>query len=209
MESLKDIKINKLFILDDYGYDGRGCWYLGENLDFNIEYSVNELIKYIQNENNIQSENIIACGSSKGGFAATYYGIKYGYGHIVIAAPQILLYNYISNFENILKSMENKEYDTKNILNNLILNLNICEYTKFHIYCGILDGHLKQHVIPLVKKIFKENNKVYLELIDANHGNIGIFFREKLREDINSIVEGDVLYSNKLEIETILKKYDI
>ena len=45
--------------------------------------------------------------------------------------------------------------------------------------------------------------------MDANHGNVGIFFREKLREDINSIVEGDVLYSNKLEIETILKKYDI
>lgn len=210
IESLKNIKINKLFILDDYGYDGRGCWYLGENLDFSVEYSVNELIRYIQNENNIQSENIIACGSSKGGFAATYYGIKYRYGHIIVAAPQILLYNYICHFENILKAMESKEYDTVNILNNLILDLDICEYTKFHIYCGISDGHLKQHVIPLVKKILKENNnKIYLELINGNHSDIGIFFKEKICEDINSIVDDDVLYSDRLEIEMLLKQYDI
>ncbi|MEG2787793.1 MAG: hypothetical protein RR942_08225, partial [Romboutsia sp.] len=189
MRSIQDINVNKLFILDNYGYDQRGCWYLGENLDFNVEYSVKELISHIQTEYNIEYRNIITCGSSKGGFASVYYGIKYKFGHVIVGAPQILLYNYISKFENILKSMENSKYDTKSILNNIIIDLDICNYTRFYIYCGKKDAHLKEHVMYLLNKIDKDKNFIYLELLNCDHSNIGNIFSEKIKRDINLIID--------------------
>lgn len=35
--SLQETNINQLYISDSYGYDERGCWYLGENGDFSVE----------------------------------------------------------------------------------------------------------------------------------------------------------------------------
>lgn len=209
VKSIEDINVNKLFILDNYGYDQRGCWYLGENLDFNVEYSVNELINYIRSEYNIDSENIISSGSSKGGFASVYYGIKYKFGNIIVGAPQVLLYNYICNFKNILNSMEGLEVDNKEILNNIIMELDICEYTNFYIYCGKQDGHLKEHVLPLLKKIDIDKNGVYLGLFNGNHENLWDIFKEQMNQDIKSIVNGSVMKSNKKEIKELLKISEI
>ena len=76
---MNHLPITKLHILDEYGYDGRGCWYLGENKNFDVEESTIELIQYYANKFNIPKEKIILAGTSKGGFASLYLGIKYGY----------------------------------------------------------------------------------------------------------------------------------
>lgn len=77
---------NKLYILDDYG--SKGSYYLGLNGMLDIETSVVSLISNIMHENNILFKNVISVGSSKGGTAALYYGMKYNYGNIIVGAPQ-------------------------------------------------------------------------------------------------------------------------
>lgn len=93
MRALEGYDCNKLYILDDFGC--RASYYLCENRDFYIERSVISLIKQIVRDNNIN--HVISCGSSKGGYAAIYYGIKYGFDSIIAGSPQYLLGDYLFN----------------------------------------------------------------------------------------------------------------
>lgn len=95
ISTLKAYDCNKLFILDDFGT--KGTYYLGLNGDFNIESSVISLISYIMTKNNITFSNVIAIGSSKGGSAAIYYGLKYNFGNVIAGAPQYKIGTYLSD----------------------------------------------------------------------------------------------------------------
>lgn len=205
---LRSIKCNKLFILDNYGYDERGCWYLGENLDFQMEYSVIELIKSIQGECCIDNEDVILCGTSKGGFASIYFGVKYGYGHIVAGAPQIKLYDYIKKFPNILNNMiGNTANENVERLNNIILDLDVKPINNFYLVCGTKDMHLNKHVIPFIKKLDLNVTNVYLNLIEGNHNSIGEYFATNLGNFVIDIINRDMVYTTIGNIEEVIKNY--
>ena len=74
--TFRNLKCNKLYILDNFGFDKRGAYYLGHNRDFFIERATTELIQRVLVENNILREDVITVGSSKGGFAAVYFAVK-------------------------------------------------------------------------------------------------------------------------------------
>src|SRR5690606_14537001 len=93
IETLKDIKTNKLFILDDF--DSKGSYYLGRGSNFSIESSVISLILNKCAEHNIPINNIITLGSSKGGYSALYFGVKYSFGHIITLAPSLFLGTFL------------------------------------------------------------------------------------------------------------------
>ena len=95
MNILSYIDCNKLFILDDYGE--KGSYYLGLNGELDIETSTMSLISKIMKENNIEFNNVISIGSSKGGSAALYYGLKYNYGNIIVGSPQYKIGSYLSD----------------------------------------------------------------------------------------------------------------
>lgn len=209
IKAINDINCNKLFILDNYGYDERGCWYLGEQLNFKVEKSVVDLIRYIQNECSIGNENVILLGTSKGGFASVYFGMKYGYGHIIAGAPQILLYNHIKNYPNIRDNMLPIITDANiNKLNNIILELDRKNINNFYLICGTKDSHLKNHVVPLVSKLLNENN-LYVELIDGNHGAIADYFNENLGFLINNIINKNIKFKTSQELYDMLKDFNI
>lgn len=99
VRTLKKVKANKIFILDDFAKDKRGCYYLGQYPEFLVEKSVNKLIAdFIEKINALK---IIFCGSSKGGWAALNFGLqnKICFGKVIIVgAPQYYLGNYICHF---------------------------------------------------------------------------------------------------------------
>ncbi len=94
INTLKKAKANKLFILDDFGYNKQGSYYLGENGNWFLPDMVVGLIQKVQNESNIK--NLVMVGSSKGGSAALFYSIKMGANACVIGAPQYFIGNYLS-----------------------------------------------------------------------------------------------------------------
>ncbi|MDK8210807.1 hypothetical protein QP741_24980, partial [Bacillus subtilis] len=73
---------------------------------------------YIMSKHGFTHKNVMTVGSSKGGYAALYYGIKYHFGQVIAGAPQsklgdflidqaehVNIAEYISGSDNV-----NKEY---------------------------------------------------------------------------------------------------
>ncbi|MFC1948350.1 Two component regulator three Y domain-containing protein [Chloroflexota bacterium] len=110
VRTLWSVKKNQLFILDDFGYNNRGAVYLGENGDFFLIPQIVKLIEVIIKENNINK--LYCVGSSKGGWAALYYGLVCNADLIIAGAPQYYYGNYLSENEEHLKILNSIMGDT-------------------------------------------------------------------------------------------------
>lgn len=198
----RDFDCNKLYILDDFGNDSRGSYYLGENKNFFIERAVSQLIEKIASEKNIPLKNIITAGSSKGGFAALYFAFKNGYGTAVSGGSQVLLGNYLAipGHENILSYItggrSNKEVE---YLNGVLLDLVTSTETSPHLYLhvGKNDHHYQDHTIPLLDVLKSKDFKYNLDLADyENHSDLGKHYPIYARNMIQRKLTGQ--YDNKL-----------
>lgn len=194
IRTLQSLDVNKLFILDDYGE--RGCYYLGKNRVFDIEPSVVSLITLIANENNILHNNIICCGSSKGGYASLYFGIKYGFGHVIAGAPQTRLGNYLS----LAKEFQTLEYiagdcsvESINFLDKLLFDIvsDAKKVPDITIHVGSGDHHYKGHVLPFMEHLRENNFEYTLDIKNySDHGDVRQFqslLLDKLVEKIPSL----------------------
>lgn len=176
--------INRLYVLDNFGYDKRGAYYLGKKNDFFIESAVESLISKISVENGIKKEDIITSGSSKGGYAALYFGFKYDYGEIIAGAPQTLLGNYLilSKTYETLRYIggENKEEACKylnSILYDVVKNRGNSKQPKIRIHIGKGDHHYKKQVLPFVKYLDENNLSYDLDIADyTEHVEVGTYF---------------------------------
>ncbi len=180
VRTLKKIKANKLFILDDFGIDKRGEYYLGEAPDFKCEKAVENLINsYIK-----KYEKIYYVGSSKGGYAALNFGLKNNNSVIICGAPQFHLGNYLAEppFKITYESMKlNKKY--VNYLNNKIESeiKRKSENIKIYIHYSKIEHTYKEHVMSLIKLI--KNNDIMLEEDIKeynNHNDVSLYFPQFL-----------------------------
>ncbi|PGZ12864.1 accessory Sec system protein Asp2 [Bacillus cereus] len=193
IKTLNKIDCNKLFILDDFGC--RASYYLCENKDYGIEKSVIKLIRQVIKEMGI--EQVIACGSSKGGYAALYYGMKYGFNHIIAGSPQTLLGDYLLSNEQFTGDVAKfiaggTNLADKDFLNNIIYDV-IDESSYLpdvYIHVGKGEYHYNIHVKPLLK-IFKEKNISYkLDLGNySKHSDLVHFFPGFLQGKVHSCLE--------------------
>lgn len=93
LAALFSCRANKLFLLDEYGPDGAGCYYLGENGRFAVRDNVTALIRRVEAETG--AKRVFHVGSSKGGWAALYFGLAERDSVILAGGPQYLLGNYL------------------------------------------------------------------------------------------------------------------
>ncbi|MEV7402406.1 hypothetical protein AB0N93_18725 [Streptomyces sp. NPDC091267] len=84
---------NILWIRDKF--DGVNSYYLCKEMDFSLEESVIGLISRVMHALELTPKDCIMFGSSKGGTAALYYGLKYGFGDIVASVPQFAVGSYV------------------------------------------------------------------------------------------------------------------
>lgn len=196
---------NKLFILDDQGE--RGCYYLGENRDFFVERSVIKLIDHICYHQNILYDHILACGSSKGGYSAIYFSIKYNFGHVVVCAPQVLLGNFLSSMNSKKSTMNfiaGDRPDSKEFLNKLIFEIieKSKKFPNISIHVGKDDYHYKDHVKPLIEAFDKKCQSVEIDLGNFSSHNEITFFQRYLNQKIITIIKD---YSIKKDWPSIYK----
>ncbi|MEV1045429.1 hypothetical protein [Streptomyces sp. NPDC049916] len=83
------LRANVLWIRDHF--DGRNSYYLCRGMDFTLERSVLTLIATVRNSLGLTPGQCTLWGGSKGGSAALYFGLKYGFGNIVALVPQFLI----------------------------------------------------------------------------------------------------------------------
>lgn len=92
-KSLMDLRANILWIRDDF--DGHYSYYMCRDMDFGIEASVSGLIERTLAGLGLSRNQVSLLGVSKGGSAALYYGLRYGYRNIVTIVPQFLIGSYV------------------------------------------------------------------------------------------------------------------
>ena len=193
---MKDVNAHRLFILDDFGF--RGCYLLGENRHFSVEKAVISLINTILKEYNIKKEDVILHGSSKGGWIALYYGIKYGFGYVIAGGPQTKIGNFLIEHEfdtSIVKVADHiaggHEEEDKEYLNNLLYNLvnpTIKNYPKIYMHIGRGDFHYPKHIKPFLKELDSYNVKYELDVEEYDaHSALEWYYPEFLLETLNSI----------------------
>jgi hypothetical protein len=194
MRTLEDIKANKLFILDDFG--DQGSYYLGRNRDHSIETSVASLIQYMMAKHQIPHKNVIAVGSSKGGYAALYYGIKYYFGNIVAGAPQSKLGDFLIKQAKHYNIAEYIAGDTDEgdcyYLNNVLFRLleqPVDISPNINLYVGTGDHHYKNHVMPLYEQLHYKGYNVKLDIEEnITHVDLKIYFPHYLKKTVSSIL---------------------
>lgn len=202
IRTLKNCNCNRLFILDDYG--PRGSYLIGKSGDNSIEEAVISLIKDICEEYTIKMEDVITHGTSKGGYCALYYGIKYNFGYVIAGAPQTRLGDYLSYFPEISDYIAGG-HEPKDIsyLNSLVYNLiqDADEFPEIYIQVGKGDHHYQNHIIPFCKDLDKKKVNYHLELRNySSHSLTGNYYIEYLLKTLNNI-DGSIISPQTPEIE--------
>lgn len=130
MTTLKIIKDNQLYILDDFGYHNVGSYYLGNQCQIYETDIVTHLINTIKEK--CAAKDIIYVGSSKGGSSAMIYGLKNNVEHILVGSPQYHIGWYLSEndyHKKILDSIIGGTHYSVDWLDGLIRN-NVVEKNK-------------------------------------------------------------------------------
>lgn len=206
MNVLSDVNVHKLFILDDNG--ATGSYYFGENLNFNVDSSVISLILYFGRSLGISNEDIITLGSSKGGTAALYFGLKYKLGAIFAGAFQTRISDYISSTRSDSSDFLFNKHDVEmhdsqfNQMNQVILNLlNTPVLSNLYLISSKNDWQYKNHIKPFMEQLNDLNIAYDFHLSEEmkNHNEISIYFPIYFRKKI--IHELFNIHISKLELD--------
>lgn len=195
--TLSNIKANKLFILDDFGYDQRGCFYLGKNGDFAIEKATRVLVGKIKDDLNIK--RTFHVGSSKGGFAALYFGLRDDGSIIISGGPQYILGDhFLKNhryMENTVPYIFGENYSEKDVkkLNSIVSDVisetkgNNCQ---IHLHYSEKEFTYEDHVKHLLKDL-NDNGIYFCEDIAhyENHAEIAYYYPEFLISTLKEFIE--------------------
>lgn len=133
VRSLSKIGIDFIFLSDPWGY--RGSYYLQNNGSFALVETILSSINQIVNRGGYSS--VLTLGTSKGGTAALFYGLKLNVQDIVIGACQYRIGSYVANYPEIFKGMTGKDVNETDInsLNSILPNLIAnCKGSQSHIH---------------------------------------------------------------------------
>jgi hypothetical protein len=92
---LDNLRSNILWIRDRF--DGKNTYYLCHGMDFSVERSVIGLISTVVESLGLTPGDVTLWGSSKGGSAALYFGLRYGFKNIVASVPQTAIGTFVRN----------------------------------------------------------------------------------------------------------------
>lgn len=200
IRTLENINAPKLFILDDFGLDERGGYYLGQDGGEEICRTTRALIT--KTKSDVCATKVIYCGSSKGGWAALRFGVGDPCGTVVAGSPQYLLGDYaIEEYEKeggnktLLPYLSHRLYEQSRInwLNGLIKQeidrrssaapVFLCYSTEEHTY--------SDHIKFLVDDLRAAGRAVSVsERSFINHSDISLYFPEYLRSTVAALLAG-------------------
>ncbi|PTT55701.1 accessory Sec system protein Asp2, partial [Aeromonas sp. HMWF014] len=89
---------NILWIRDACTLSGICNYYMMSDNQYVVESAVVALINAKINFLNINSDDVTLIGFSKGGSAALYFGVKYGFKNIISTVPQMKIGSYVHRY---------------------------------------------------------------------------------------------------------------
>lgn len=199
MRTLKDVPVNKLFILDDFGEDHRGGYYLGAYPDFEMEKATKALIDSFLARPEIKK--ICFGGSSKGGWAALNFGVQYagrGLGaEIITGAPQFWLGTYLQTPGGLVtlrsiagnNQLENVSNTLDTFLKKRIENNKFASSQHIYMHYSAKEHTYKDHIQDLLKVLQKQNYQLIEDVKEyENHGDVSLYFPEFFVNALKQII---------------------
>ena len=194
MRTLAKINANKLFILDDFAADKRGSYYLGKNFTFSEEETTVNLINSIINS--IGTTKLICCGSSKGGYSALNFGLKYPDSFIIAGGPQYYLGQYLVGSHNTecLEHILGQVTDEKISKLDERLKENIREKKygnkqKIYLHFSDKEHTYEEHIKDLIQELRGCGYNIDCDIADyTNHSDISYFFPDYLIKTVQKVI---------------------
>ena len=188
---LSSVNANRLYIKDDFVLPC-GNYYLGRNNQFNIEKGVFDLIDQVVEET--KASDLFFIGSSKGGYAALNFGLKYPNATIVIASPQYYLGSYMDETKKFTKGLEDivslpvtedklKKLDAR--LETRIKNDPYGKTQRVFIQSSVCENGYEKHVKFLLRDLEAAGITVSFEKQTfQNHSDLKYYFPEYLKKTL-------------------------
>ena len=195
MRTLADININKLFIKDEIA--DIPVYYMGSEGTSHYLEDVCRLIEEKLMEMNVEKEQLIIAGSSKGGTGALLIGLRLGAGHIIAGANQLDVGSYLDSLNEELshllltkvagKITENtvKEVDQK-FREHLLVDM---IESQLYFHAGNRDNHYHKHMRTMLDHFDMHKILYDLELRHyAGHENVKYYFPEFFTRKVREII---------------------
>ena len=192
IRTLRTIKADKLFILDDFACKGSYYWF--ENGNDKPLLLVNSLLQTLLSRGGYK--RIITIGSSKGGTCAIYYGLAFGASDIFAGACQYRIGTYLNTFNHmpIFKAMMGvnageKEQSYLDTMMPKCINENKNSNTIIHLLYS-KEEHTFQDDIQYLISDLEANNIKHIDTIKNfyDHGEIGGYFSPWIKEELSIII---------------------
>ena len=192
MRTVENYDVNKLFILDDFGFDGRGAYYLGKDKDFKIVEDVKSLINSICNK--IKPKKEVYIGSSKGAYGALYFALDRKNTYVIAGAPQYMLGNYLNLpghkeiLEYIMGNTCEESIEYLNVLMKKKLEESTKNNTKIFLHYSSEEETYESDLKPLVNEINKLNYDCEFDVMKYNsHAELTKYFPKYIQNCIEKI----------------------
>ncbi len=187
--TFEGVPVNRLYILDNFGYDERGAYYLGENGSFAVRDAVLALLKMFS------FRTCVFLGSSKGGSAAVMFGLLTGADWIIAGAPQLYLGDYLTSRVAHIPVLDAMAGDHSaaaverynRVIPEVIQTVPETDKTKILLHYSPKEDTYHAHIAEMIAMlesrgfVIEHDVKSYL-----NHGDVAKFFpalcRRKLKE---------------------------
>ncbi|MFJ2946190.1 hypothetical protein ACIO8H_00860 [Streptomyces sp. NPDC087226] len=151
---LNPVRSNILWIRDQF--HGMNSYYLCEGMDFSLEQSVIGVISKVMNALDLTPDQVTMWGGSKGGSAALYFGMRYGFGNIVSIVPQFLVGTYVKRVHpKVARFMLGDEVPEENVrtVDALIPDLvrsGVARHSNIYLLSSPQDEQYKEQVEPFL-----------------------------------------------------------
>ena len=188
VRTLDGMLCNRLYILDDFGPEGRGSYYLGSMPEFKDQETTIALIQKFIKETS--PEKVLFCGSCKGGYGALNIGTRFPNSVIIAGEPTYRIATEYKLAEDLLKywmgdvTEQKIEYMDHYLADQLKQNKNRSGQ-KLYLFYSIKDEYFEKHTKPLTKDIHDSGYEVEEREADfAAHADLGLYFPDFLKEKV-------------------------
>ena len=188
--TFEGVPVNRLYILDNFGYGERGAYYLGENGDFAVRDAVLALLK----EFSFQTR--VFLGSSKGGTAAVMFGLLSGSDRIIAGAPQLYLGDYLTSQVAHIPVLDAMAGDHaaatveryNRIIPEVIQTVPETDITKILLHYSPKEHTYHTHIAEMIAMLESRGFAVEHDVQSyLNHGDVAKFFPALCRRELKKL----------------------
>lgn len=186
-----------LFIRDDFvNLPSGGAYYLGKNGDYHGKEAVLHLIEKIRRESG--AKKVWGIGSSKGGTAALFFGIRAGFDGLILGGCQYLIGSYLKQHKmeslRLLTGMEQPD-DREIAYLNAILPRAIREAKhrpKIYLHYSNREHTYEEHIRDMIRDLKAEGFSLQEDVGDyETHGEIYRHYRPYLERTLKEMREAE------------------